>query len=92
MKHQLLDQYGDTIPNDLVIIPNLTYLSNEDVDTVDKARWYDCKGIILVSAKEINYIDTVSPLDAGIDVEDEDIYYIGTCLHRFSEVDGFYHA
>jgi hypothetical protein len=89
-----LDQYGNPIPTDLIV------LSGEDpadfnsatLERIDKADWYEAEGVLLVSARAIGYAFEGSPLDAGLDLDKTEIFYVDFCLHRWSSEDGFYHA
>lgn len=80
-------------PDDLVIIPNLGDLSEDDIKLVDSVDWYepDGGGPILVSAKAINYLSEADPADAGVDISGG-VQLIDQVLHRWSQEDGFYHA
>ena len=86
------DQYGNDIPKDLVLVPNINNLRNKDIKTVDRAAWYEQDGILLVSASEIGFLSEDDPMEAGVIPEEGKIMYVGSVLHRWSEEDGFYHA
>lgn len=84
------DQYGNAVPNDLVLLPNYTHL-DEERKKVFEADWYDIDGIIWVSAKAIDYLSESDVEDSGINISGE-IMYVDHCLKRGNEIDGFYHA
>lgn len=86
------DQYGNDVPDDLVVIPDIDLLSGDEIQVVDRADWYEHKGVILVAAKAIDHLSETDPQDAGIDKLPDTIDQIDQCLHRYSDVDGFYHA
>ena len=95
-KSHLVDQYGDPVPDDLVTLPSIEGLSEEEIKTVDSANWYEVSGnrhAILASASAINYLSEDALEDSGITLdEDAEINLIDRPLHRSSEEDGFYHA
>lgn len=76
----------------LVIIPDYEDLSIEEVDKVFDVDWYEADGIILVDAREIDYLSEASPEDAGIDLANVEIVRINDVLKRGNVIDGFYHA
>ena len=83
----------------MVVIPEPKWLSDEELEIIDNADWYEEKGaagrgenIILVSAKEINYLSETDPSEAGLDIANTELILIGQTLHRWSEEDGFYHS
>lgn len=89
------DQNDNIVPSDLVIIPNseaFSWLTDDEIKLIDESPWYDVKGVILVSASKIHYLSEDNPLDAGIDIYKDEIWYVDHCLHRFNEEDGFFHA
>jgi len=91
------DQYGDEIPDDLVLMPRITYegeviLSDDNIEAIDTADWYEANGMLMVSAKAIDYLSEDDPIDAGIDIAKAEVNYVAHALHRWSEEDGFYHA
>jgi hypothetical protein len=85
------DQYGEDIPNDLVLMPSIESLNEEELKIVDNANWYEQNKVLMVSAKEINYLSEDDILDADITLTEGKIFYIPFILHRFDE-NGFYHA
>lgn len=96
-KRKLKDQYGNDVPNDLVVLDDylVTMLTKEQLDMVDKADWYEVENsdVILVSASAIDNLSETDPLDVGIDLaKAESIMLIDRPLHRYSSEDGFYHA
>ncbi len=101
MKHgELTDQFDRTVPEDLVaVILDPGMLGDEGIRLIDSADWYEVwnqdgpTGIILVSAKEIQYLSEVSPEDVGIRLTgDGEIMHIAHILKRWNYEDGFYHA
>ena len=88
------DQYGQPIPEDLVTLPDITELSGTEIRWIDGMDWYETKGILMASAKDINYLSEVDPLDAGVDLSDPDVEVlkVDSVLHRWSNENGFYHA
>ena len=92
------DQYDNTVPTDLVCFPPLELLDEGDINTVDDADWFEAEHaeigrVLLVSAKEIDYLEESSLEDAtGIRLEDCQVQRVAACLHRYNDVDGFYHA
>jgi hypothetical protein len=87
-----VDQFGETIPDDLVMMPNPDHLSPDDIVVVSLAAWYDADGLLLVSAKEIEFLSEDDPLDGGMDIDTVEIIKVSPVLHRWSYEDGFYHA
>jgi hypothetical protein len=89
---QMLDQDGNNVPNDLVLMPNPCDLDDENIDLVYRANWYEHKGILLVSVKEINYLSEATIEDADETLEGvTEIMKVDDCLKRCEE-DAFYHA
>lgn len=89
------DQYENEIPGDLVLLPDLEWAAEsnlEEVELVIKARWYEVNGYALcASAEEIEHLSDATFEDAtGETVVSID--YMVDCLHRYSPEDGFYHA
>ena len=95
MKTNRKDQYGEPIPNDLVVLSgeNPKDFIADGLKAVDKADWYEANGIILVPWHQTEIFET-APEDAGLDLDDPtvEILKIDAVLHRYNEVDGFYHA
>ncbi len=86
------DQYGNAVPDDLVLLPSQILSSSEEIETILKAQWYEINGWCLcASFVEIGGLSEDALEDAGID-EPETIDYVDDCLHRYSLEDGFYHA
>ena len=86
------DQYGNIIPEDLMLLPDYTYLIPKDIATVFAASWYECQSILLVSAAAIDYLSETDPIDAGLTLENETIQRIDDVLKRGNKTDNFYHA
>ena len=87
------DQYGEKVPGDLVLLPDIEGLSQEEIDIIDNADWYEVNRILMASAKQIKYLSEDNPLDAGIDPyhRNTNVYYVDHALHRYDD-EGFYHA
>ena len=99
------DQYGQEIPNDLVVLPfgagpgkdviHFDALEPEEVGIIIKANWYEVvgqEGLILASADAIVGWGS-DPEDCWLDIEPETkINRIADPLKRYSWEDGFYHA
>uniref|UniRef100_A0A6M3LSI5 Uncharacterized protein n=1 Tax=viral metagenome TaxID=1070528 RepID=A0A6M3LSI5_9ZZZZ len=86
------DQYGNKVPDDLVLIPNFEDLSAEERVDVFDADWYELNGYYLaVSAKDVNYITEDDPKDV-LENGLQTIDYIADILKRGNVMDGFYHA
>ena len=95
-RHILKDQYGERVPDDLVVLSGRSpqEFSREHLRMIERASWYDVDGVILVSAREVDYYPEDDPIDAGIDLSDPkvEIGRIADALKRMSDQDGFYHA
>jgi len=87
----LKDQYGDDIPNDLVLMPDMEFLDETDLEMIDNADWYEAHGILMVPASAINFLSEDDPVDADINLETDEVWKIDNVLHRWSK-EGFYHA
>ncbi len=55
------DQYGDDVPNDLVLFPNIKDLTDHDIEIVDQASWYIAKEVMLISASAIKVFASLVP-------------------------------
>jgi hypothetical protein len=101
------DQYGQEVPNDLVVLPfgfepgdgpiRGDMVDPEDIDVMCRADWYEVDDgypIILVSYLAIQGLSETDPLDCGIDLKAPGIKInrIADGLKRYSLEDGFYHA
>lgn len=95
------DQYGNTIPDDLVVPTYQPWLTDEEVKAIMDADWYEeeISGLILVpfsqlptGISESAYMAPEDCLDDPIEEMGGDIFYIADCLKRFSPEDDFYHA
>ena len=87
------DQNGNTVPSDLVILPDPAMLTDEQIEQVLDAGWWELNSHVLcASAQEIDYLSEAGPEDAGVTPTRGRIDYVAGCLKRASEVDGFYHA
>jgi hypothetical protein len=86
------DQYGNEVPDDLVLFPSYILSSSEEIETVIKAQWYEVNGWCLcASFKELCGLSEDSLADAGIS-KIKTIDFVDDCLHRYNPEDGFYHA
>jgi hypothetical protein len=89
------DQYGNPIPDDLVVLSgeNPQEMTELGLTLVDAADWYEVDGILLVSAKSVQYFLETDPIDCGVRLTPRSkVYAVDYCLHRWNEEDGFYHA
>ncbi|MFA6089984.1 MAG: hypothetical protein WC755_09070 [Candidatus Woesearchaeota archaeon] len=86
------DQYDNEVPNDLVVMPNIHDLTQDDIQDVINAPWYEAGNTLLVSARDIDFLSEIDPLDAGVDLTKMAIYKIDDILKRYDSFDGFYHA
>jgi hypothetical protein len=93
------DQYGSTIPGDLVVICYEPWLADDEIKAVMDADWYEdyFSGLIFVSRSQLPplisesaYADPEDCLDDPI--EEMDLNLIPDCLKRLDYKDGFYHA
>jgi len=90
---KIRDQYGYSIPDDLVLLPLGDTLSPEEVETVLNATWYEIEGVLLVSARAVDLIAYDNPIDAGVNITQATLAdKVQQVLHRYSQEDGFYHA
>jgi hypothetical protein len=88
-----VDDRGEPLPADLVLLPNPKDLDEADFEKVMGAAWWEIDGVLCASAEAIDYLSEDDPLDAGVDVgKAKSVCYIPNILHRGNEVDGFYHA
>ena len=91
----LLDQYGNKIPFDLYLLPDVDELDYSQIDQVMNARWYEIRSglhtFILASNEEIVGLGITSIDDLNPGLVD-DVLYVDRPLKRWSVEDGFYHA
>jgi len=89
----MLDQYGNKVPDDLVILPPIQLLTSEDIDKIIMtARWYEInKYIIVASAREIDNLSD-DTFENAVGDEIQSIQLVSDVLKRYSLEDGFYHA
>lgn len=87
-----IDQFGESIPNDLVTLPNPKHLNPSSVILIEQATWYCANNVLLVSAREIRFLSQDNPLDSGVDINTVEIIKVSPQLHRWSYEDGFYHS
>lgn len=88
----LLDQYGESIPNDLVVLPRYEDLGWEEIEIIESAAWYIANNILMASSEAIDYLSDTDPLDCGIDLSMVEVFRVDNGLHRGNEADGFYNA
>jgi hypothetical protein len=88
----LVDQNGNDIPEDLMIMPDFDSLEQEDREKIFAANWYKYSDVLLVSYAEVGDLAGTLPEDIGIDLQNAKIIYIDNVLKRGSLEDGFYHA
>jgi hypothetical protein len=86
----MLDQYGNNVPDDLVLMPIFSWLTDEEVNLVFDADWYECDKLLFVSAWEIDYLSEASIGEIVKNINK--ITKVNDCLKRGNEDDGFYHA
>jgi hypothetical protein len=89
------DQYGNAVPADLVVLPDFWLLTEDQVEFVMNADWYECKGVLLISSIDIG---GDNPQDVGLEVDiDGNLSYgkvrkIDRAHHRCDKGDGFYYV
>ena len=94
----MFDQYHNEVPTDLVCMPSIAFLGEDEIKIVDQARWYDVEHpgigtVLMVSAAAIQDLAEEDLNEVyGLAVEDCDVFAVDDCLHRYSAEDGFYHA
>ena len=89
------DQYGNKVPDDLVLIDDIDF-TPEEIILIDNVDWYEVdlyhyQGLLCVSAKAIDYLFEIDPVDE-FNSEIKSVNYVSKVLRRYSEQDGFYHA
>jgi len=90
----MLDNYGEQVPDDLVLMPDISLLIDADIKLVVNVNWYD---VILedesvwlcISAKAIDYLEESDPNFEQPIIE---IMRINDVLKRWSVEEGIYHA
>lgn len=94
-----LDQFGDPVPDDLVLLPEPDPLDEESIAGIDKADWYeewyqDKPGLLFVSWAQVSNLglDYDNPEDSGSGSPAAEYFLVAPGLHRYSEEDGWYHA
>jgi len=86
----MTDQYGKKVPTDLVLMPDIKLLSRREIKLVADQDWYECDGILLVSASAIHFLSEADPSEAGIVLSS--VTKVNGLLKRWSLEDGWYHA
>lgn len=91
----MLDQYGNAVPADLVVLPDHCLLRPFERESILSADWYEVDGVLL-------YADTAGiggddPEDAGLAVDADGnitrpVLKVDDRLKRGSNADGWYHA
>lgn len=92
----MIDNYGEEVPTDLVLIPDIEHFDNDEVRLIVDAVWYDVvAGIneniwLCTSAAQINNLsdDSIDHYDGPI----IEVMRINDVLKRWNDEDGFYHA
>lgn len=89
------DQYGDKVPDDLVLIYDIDFTPDE-IMLIDNADWYEVNlyhhpGLLCISAKAIDYLFNDNPAKE-FNSKIKTVNYVGKVLHRYNKQDGFYHA
>jgi len=89
----MIDDRGEQVPEDLVLLPNPNDIDDAEYLTVMDAEWWEIDGVLCASAEAINFLSEDDPIDAGVDMDNlKEVLYIPNHLHRGSLADGFYHA
>ena len=91
------DQYGGPVPP-LVLLPHFTALTEAEVEQVDSADWYEARhpdvGCAILAP--VSQIGDISEDDlegaTGVKMEACEVVKIDAPLHRYSLLDGWYHA
>ncbi len=90
------DQYDNTVPADLVALPECHLLTSEEREKVDQADWWEANGILLY--EDHHGVGGDDPRDAGLSVDEDgniegaEVLKVDMILHRYSPEDGWYHA
>ncbi len=94
-----VDQYGDPILDDLVLLPDWDYLSEQDIETILHTDWYERGNTTWWVPPLISY-SVLDPL--GLDAETKighgyvpgkmKLFKVEAILHRWNHLDGWYHA
>jgi len=97
----MLDQYENKVPDDLVVLPEIANLTDDEVKVVVNADWYDVSLshdpeetdtiYLMASAKAINYLESnidIAEL-GGIFIE---VIKVDDIFKRWNNEDGFYHT
>lgn len=88
------DQYGNPIPDDLVVLSgeNPADLTDHALRLIANADWYEASSVMLVPASQVENFLEAEPVDAGVDLAQVTVSKIADFLKRWNDVDGFYHA
>lgn len=83
-KEAVKDQYNNEAPDDLVVLPNPAFLTEDEAGMVMDADWYEVNGVLCASARDIGYTSEHDLLDAGVDVESPhlEVLYVASILKR----------
>jgi hypothetical protein len=91
-----LDQYGQTVPEDLIVLDAIDIVDEWIVYIIERVDWYEAEGhpgLLLVSAYSVRNLGLeTDPLDVGINLYTAKLQRVATPLKRWSVQDGFYHA
>jgi hypothetical protein len=97
--NEIIDQYGEIIPNDLVVIPPISGLDLKEIELIDDLEWYEVEGYDYIFVSESQMVPIRYPLDdlatlkdVVIDETGINILKVDQYLHRWGLQDGFYHA
>lgn len=85
------DQFGNEVPDDLVVIDSGQYADERAVEIIMACDWYECNGYIMASASKLDEALYCQPEDCDLELK-EPIYRIADGLKRWGKYDGFYHA
>lgn len=93
---KMIDNYGEKVPADLVLMPDINQLSFDNIKLVVDAIWYDAivgtdEIVLLCVSEEAIYSLSCDSLDA-YDTPIIKIMRVNDVLKRWGEEDGFYHA
>jgi len=97
------DQYDNKVPDDLVVVPELDRLTENEIKIVVNANWYNVyldqdpdpnepeTVYLMASAKAINYLENHIDIQklGGIFI---DVVIVNDVLKRWNIKDGFYSA
>lgn len=98
-RSNMIDQYGDKVPEDLVFLDN-EFARIGNLEKIMELDWYESQirtqGIIFVSYKALQ--SCIDGSFEGYSLEElgcgklESVFYIAYALRRYGEIDNFYHV